>query len=151
MTLVVVHDDQRILLGLKKRGFGEGRWNGFGGKIESGERIEVAAQRELLEECNLTATTLKPRGMLTFTTEGSTDIVLVHIFVVVDFIGELQESEEMRPEWFDQTNIPYEHMWPDDRYWLPLVLAGKSVKGVFHFSSEGILLRHAVDALTPNS
>ena len=26
-----------VLLGLKKRGFGKGKWGGFGGKIEKGE------------------------------------------------------------------------------------------------------------------
>jgi len=28
-----IYDDQ-VLLGMKKRGFGEGKWNGFGGKLE---------------------------------------------------------------------------------------------------------------------
>ena len=42
-----------ILLGYKKRGFGAGMYNGFGGKVESGESIEAGAQRELLEECGL--------------------------------------------------------------------------------------------------
>ena len=34
-TLVLIRDSDRILLGLKKRGFGKGRWNGFGGKVET--------------------------------------------------------------------------------------------------------------------
>ena len=38
LTLVIpVDDDKRVLLGLKKRGFGEGYYNGFGGKVEPGE------------------------------------------------------------------------------------------------------------------
>ena len=44
-TLVFVLDESRILLGLKKRGFGCGRWNGFGGKVEAGETIAEAAKR----------------------------------------------------------------------------------------------------------
>ncbi|CAN0505072.1 unnamed protein product, partial [Ectocarpus sp. 12 AP-2014] len=36
-------DSKEILLGMKKRGFGEGKWNGFGGKVESGESVEEAA------------------------------------------------------------------------------------------------------------
>lgn len=27
-TLVIINDGERVLLGLKKRGFGQGRWNG---------------------------------------------------------------------------------------------------------------------------
>lgn len=37
----------RLLLGLKRRGFGEGYVNGFGGKVEPGEGIEEAAIREV--------------------------------------------------------------------------------------------------------
>ena len=44
-TLVLVIEGDRILLGLKKRGFGEGWWNGFGGKINHNETIEEAAKR----------------------------------------------------------------------------------------------------------
>jgi 8-oxo-dGTP diphosphatase/2-hydroxy-dATP diphosphatase len=43
--LVLVLKKSEILLGLKKRGFGEGKWNGFGGKIESGESVIQAAIR----------------------------------------------------------------------------------------------------------
>ena len=45
LTLVFVLDESQILLGLKKRGFGCGRWNGFGGKVENGETIVEAAKR----------------------------------------------------------------------------------------------------------
>ncbi|XP_057272763.1 oxidized purine nucleoside triphosphate hydrolase isoform X2 [Pezoporus wallicus] len=43
-TLVLVVQPQRVLLGLKKRGFGAGLWNGFGGKVQPGESIEEAAR-----------------------------------------------------------------------------------------------------------
>ena len=45
LTLAFVRDSCRILLGLKKRGFGEGRWNGFGGKVQKGESIKDGAKR----------------------------------------------------------------------------------------------------------
>jgi 8-oxo-dGTP pyrophosphatase MutT (NUDIX family) len=38
-------NDKQILLGLKKRGFGEGKWNGFGGKVHVGESIAKGAVR----------------------------------------------------------------------------------------------------------
>lgn len=44
-TLVLVLQSQRVLLGMKKRGFGAGRWNGFGGKVQDGETIEDGAKR----------------------------------------------------------------------------------------------------------
>lgn len=45
LTLVLVVQPGRVLLGMKKRGFGAGRWNGFGGKVQPGEAIEEAARR----------------------------------------------------------------------------------------------------------
>ena len=47
LTLLFVRSLDKILLGYKKNGFGEGRWNGFGGKVEIGETIEAAAKRYL--------------------------------------------------------------------------------------------------------
>ena len=46
-TNVFVFDtsNARILLGFKKRGLLEKKWNGFGGKVELGETIEEAAER----------------------------------------------------------------------------------------------------------
>lgn len=44
-TLVLVLQPPRVLLGMKKRGFGAGRWNGFGGKVQGGESIEDGAKR----------------------------------------------------------------------------------------------------------
>ena len=49
-TLCIIHQHPRVLLGMKKRGFGVGRWNGFGGKVQREETIEDAAKRELREE-----------------------------------------------------------------------------------------------------
>jgi 8-oxo-dGTP pyrophosphatase MutT (NUDIX family) len=52
LTLCIIHKDSKILLGMKKRGFGAGFWNGFGGKVKEGESIEEAAkgkQRKRLE------------------------------------------------------------------------------------------------------
>ena len=39
-----------VLLGLKKTGFGQGRWVGLGGHIEDGEKPAEAAAREVAEE-----------------------------------------------------------------------------------------------------
>jgi len=34
-TLVLLFNDRdEVLLGFKKRGFGQGKWNGFGGKVQ---------------------------------------------------------------------------------------------------------------------
>ena len=74
---------RRLLLGLKKTGFGAGNYNGYGGKIEKGETMINCAIRELEEESGskLSAEDLRSRGRLDFDmVEDKLDIE-VHIFV----------------------------------------------------------------------
>jgi ADP-ribose pyrophosphatase YjhB (NUDIX family) len=40
MTLCIIRDGDSVLLAEKKRGFGMGFWNGYGGKLEPGEASE---------------------------------------------------------------------------------------------------------------
>ena len=136
----------RILLGLKLRGFGEGKWNGFGGKLEAGESPWIAAKRELLEEAGIAATQLESRGQLLFSYEGSPKLMLVHLFMVDAFDGEPGEDDghddpEMRPEWFRRADIPYDSMWADDEIWLEQILDGASVSGAIHFASDSKTIR----------
>ncbi len=49
-TLLLLKHENRVLLGMKKRGFGMGKWNGFGGKVDPGETLLAAALREMQEE-----------------------------------------------------------------------------------------------------
>jgi len=143
-TLCVVLQGEKILLGRKKRGFGVGKWNGFGGKLAEGESIEGAARRELAEEAGIVANTLTPRGVLHFSFANGLSPLHMYIFLVADYQGEPQETEEMSPRWFTQSSIPYDEMWSDDIYWLPIVLKGTSVHGSFHFQDEAVLLSYDV-------
>jgi 8-oxo-dGTP pyrophosphatase MutT (NUDIX family) len=146
MTLCCVYDDSRILLGMKKRGFGKGRWNGFGGKVHEGETIEQAALRELKEEAGIIPLEIKKRGVLVFKfenngLEGNPDVE-VNVFSASKFKGEPMETEEMCPQWFLHREIPYATMWPDDIYWLPLMLSGKNFEGTFYFKDTNQIIRH---------
>ncbi|HBY09281.1 MAG TPA: hypothetical protein DEH22_16440, partial [Chloroflexi bacterium] len=56
-TLVLLlknHPVAEVLLGYKKIGFGQGKYTGFGGKVEPGETVAEAALRELTEETSVT-------------------------------------------------------------------------------------------------
>lgn len=132
-TLCIPIKNGKVLLGMKKRGFGAGRWNGFGGKVEPGETIEQAALRELMEESGITDGKLKRAGLLEFAFENDEKILQANIFRIVDFTGEPVETEEMRPQWFSFDEIPFSQMWSDDEHWFPFFLNERLFKGEFLF------------------
>lgn len=144
LTLCIVHQNNRVLLGMKKRGFGAGWWNGFGGKVLPGEEIEDAAKREALEEAGIVITDMEKMGILQFEFVDNPEILKVHIFKATKFTGEPVETEEMKPQWFQVSEIPYKTMWPDDVYWLPLLLENKKFTGRFLLGEGNRILEQAL-------
>jgi len=134
-----------ILLALKKQGFGEGKWNGIGGKVDAGETVEDAARREVAEEIGVQAGSLEKVAILTFyfIPPGSDPdwSQEVHVFLARSWRGEPEESEEMRPQWYAYGDVPYGDMWADDQRWLPRVLRGERINGVFTFSDAETIVR----------
>lgn len=142
-TLTLIHHDDRILLGMKKRGFGMGRWNGFGGKLEAGETVEEAAKREMLQESGITIKGMEKVATLDFEFHNKPgDIIEVNIFRVNDWHGDPVEGEEMKPAWYHVTEIPFKSMWPDDRYWMPLFLTKRKFSGKFLFGPNDSVLEY---------
>ncbi|VDP68274.1 unnamed protein product [Echinostoma caproni] len=146
-----------LLLGLKQRGFGQGRWNGFGGKVQSDDRSpKHAALRELQEESGLEVSMdqVEEVGRLWFTFDGKEECMEVHLFMCRDWKPSVAgntswpcHTEEMHPCWFpigqmapnrekpsclDLSRIPFKNMWPDDRIWLHRVLSNDQVLGWVH-------------------
>ena len=119
LTLCIIHKHPWVLLGMKKRGFGAGRWNGFGGKVQKGEAIEKAAKRELHEEAGIKVKKLEHMAVLDFAWQEKPEILEVHIFKGHGITGDPKESDEMKPQWFHRDVIPFHQMWPDDRHWFP--------------------------------
>jgi len=150
VTLVLPLRNGRILLGMKKRGFGEGKINGFGGKLSSkddsgepnyGESIEDGAVRELEGEVGIKAEVenLKKVGELSFSfphAEGKDWNQKVHVFTIKDWEGEPKESDEMTCDWYYIDELPVDKMWDADKDWMPMVLDGKKIRGKFEFGND---------------
>ena len=145
VTLLFLRREGEILLAMKKRGFGEGKWNGVGGKVESGESIVAGAIRECQEEICVMPEHPKLVGRLTFYDEADPDFCHdTHIFVATKWQGVPVETEEMRPRWFAETEIPYDRMWLDDRLWMPLLLQGKLFQGRNVVFNGKVLAHHDI-------
>ncbi|MBM4389213.1 MAG: 8-oxo-dGTP diphosphatase [Deltaproteobacteria bacterium] len=146
LTLCIIHQPPQVLLGMKKRGFGAGRWNGFGGKLLEGETIRDAVVREMREEIGVVPTNHEEVGIIDFRFQHKPGEVLeVHVFRATKFTGAPTESEEMRPQWFEERTIPYDEMWSDDRHWVPLFLSGKKFKGRFLFDETDNILEQELE------
>jgi mutator protein MutT len=144
-TLLLLRREDSVLLAMKKRGFGQGYWNGAGGKVQDGETIEQALVRECEEEINVTPTAYHKVAELDFTFPDGVADMYVHTFVCTKWKGEPSESEEMAPRWFKLAGVPFDSMWQDDPHWMPLVFAGKKVAGRFTFDGENRMLTYQVE------
>jgi len=149
LTLVLLRDKASgdVLLGMKKRGFGMGKWNGFGGKVQEGESVRECARRETKEECGLEVSDadLHSAGRLFFHFVDDPPTLEVHVFTADSFRGQIAESDEMRPRWFPKDQIPFDQMWKDDRLWFPLFFQNKLFKGDFTFQGHETILKYTLD------
>ncbi|MEM0154903.1 MAG: 8-oxo-dGTP diphosphatase [Methanothrix sp.] len=130
----------KVLLAMKKRGFGQGKLNGVGGKLQPGETVEEAMIRESKEEVGARPKDYYKVATLCFYFGGSNPKSefnqRVHVYIANEWDGEISESEEMKPEWFKIDSIPLDMMWDDDKYWLPYVLNGKFIDAHFLFGDS---------------
>jgi mutator protein MutT len=133
---VFLRRNDEILLAMKKRGFGEDRWNGIGGKIEPNETEEQALIRETQEEITVTPRKYNKIAVLDFAFPDGTVDMQGHVYFCDKWDGEPAETEEMAPQWFKIKDIPYDEMWQDDIVWLPQVLKGKKLTANFTFDHD---------------
>jgi 8-oxo-dGTP diphosphatase len=141
LCLIRRHNDggPEVLLGLKKSGFGVGKWVGLGGHIEPGEKPDAAAVREVAEESSLVVAADALQHMASiefrFPARPSWDQT-ADVFVTSVYQGEATESDEVAPRWFAEDALPLSLMWDDAKYWLPRVLAGEHVDVRIAFADD---------------
>ena len=150
-TLCFIERYGKILLGKKKRGFGTGRWNGFGGKLEAGEELLPSLLREAREEFGfeLDQKRKKKVGEIYFTVLDNKDWndIDVHVYYgTCD--SDPVETEELVPGWFDRDALPYDEMWIDDKYWLPLLLDGKKFVCRFTLTESNVLSTSSIEEVS---
>ena len=74
--------------------------------------------------CSVSISDLRPAGIFFYEFVDShlaRHVMEVHIFIA-EYTGPVQESEEIRPQWFRYDSMPFPDMWADNSYWMPKVL-----------------------------
>ncbi len=137
-TLLYIVKDNKVLLAEKKRGFGVGKINGVGGKIEPGESIEQGMIRETFEEINVKPINYEQRAVIHFSLfyKGEWAKEDTYVFVASDYQGIIQESEEMKPQWFNIDEIPFDKMFSGDKLWVGELLKGKHFEAFVDFDKD---------------
>jgi 8-oxo-dGTP diphosphatase len=109
-----------------------GKYNGLGGKLDSGEDIVSGMRREIREEAGIEAEELELRGTISWPGfgKGGQDW-FGFIFRVDRWSGTpLTGNHEGALEWMPLARLPELNMWESDRLWLPMVFERTS--RVFH-------------------
>ena len=137
-TLVFVFREDEVLLINKKTGLGKGKVNGPGGKVDPGETPEQAAIRECEEELRIRVSNLEYCGEHRF---QFVDGYSIHVWVyrTTVFEGEPEETREAEPLWTRIDRIPFDEMWEDDQYWIPMMIRGERFQARWIFDGDRML------------
>jgi 8-oxo-dGTP diphosphatase len=137
-TVCFVCREDKVLLQLRPSHLSwSGRWNGPGGKVDPGEAPQETIAREVAEETGL--------RILDPTRHGTLDLVfgqpeqsrlVVHLFRATRFAGRPRGTAGTL-RWFRRDRLPWELLWPDQRYWLGSVLDGGHLEGSCTFDAAG--------------
>ena len=152
LSLMLLKRGNKICLGIKKRGFGIGKLTEPGGKVEPNETYLEAAIRETSEEVGIQVREAREVGKIIYHElhyKGEPETDMTHVFLSEDFSGEPTKTDELEPKWYDVDALPFDKMWQDAQFWMPLVLENKEIEAYFHYNSDNTFDEYWVDEV-PN-
>lgn len=129
-----------VLLARKVAKIGAGKFNGYGGGRENDETLLACAVRETFDECGLR---IAPEGLAKVgeidfhnqKDDGSEYVVRVHFYLSTIHSGEPHDTTEMTdPRWYSVAALPLADMMPADALFVPQMLEGKRVRGMFRYA-----------------
>ena len=120
-TLCYIKKNQKTLMlhRIKKQNdIHEGKWNGLGGKFESGETPEECVIREVKEESGLEITNPKLHGIILFPNFDGIKDWFVFVFSSTQFNGEIIESDEGILKWINDELLFSLNLWEGDKIFM---------------------------------
>jgi 8-oxo-dGTP diphosphatase len=105
VVAAVVSRNQEVLVCQRRtNGAHPLKWEFPGGKVEAGESLAAALQRELMEELGITALDAEEITRYEFAYPGKTPILLV-FFSVTDYAGDMQNLVFEQVEWSPRAEL----------------------------------------------
>jgi 8-oxo-dGTP diphosphatase len=140
VTCFIVKDGNVLLQERPQGKLWGGILNGPGGKVELGESSERAVVREVQEETGLIVNAPQSRGTVVLNIPTPQTMILsVDIFVARNSSGQETEREGSLA-WYPVSELPFQRMWGDQKYWLPAVLDGYSVFARVEYKESSLKL-----------
>jgi len=122
----------------------QGKWNGLGGKLNTGETPEECAVREIFEESGLSVRNIYLKGILTFPAFSKDEDWYVFVYVAEDFEGELIDSPEGNLRWVDNVDLTRLNLWEGDPIFLPWLDQPGIFSGKFIYKDGGLVSHDVV-------
>ncbi len=137
--------EDEVVLGLRKKvsiGLGANLIAGIGGKVGDvagleDETDEEALVREFREEIGISISGFRKMGVIRFLYPAKPVWdQLVIAYTVDEWDGTPRETDVIKPQFFKIDDLPIDSMWPDNRYWVPRVLAGEQIEATFLYGED---------------
>ncbi|MAV65175.1 MAG: DNA mismatch repair protein MutT [Candidatus Marinimicrobia bacterium] len=145
-TLCYINDGFKTLMlhrTKKENDMHKGKWNGLGGKLESGESPEECVKREVFEESGLKISSPILRGIITFPEFDTQNDWLVFIYTTNKFKGKLIESDEGDLDWIPNQKINTLNLWEGDKIFMEWLQKEKFFSAKFIYK-KGVLKNYNV-------
>jgi hypothetical protein len=122
--------DKYVLMGSRRLYPWLGKFSGFGGNVEEGDRSPEERQVvELWEEAKIIAKAESLLKVAKFDVQvAGHKPKILHVYLLEKFSGGGEKTEEMHPKWFDIRKLP-DNMIDGDSLWVSRILKGETLIG----------------------
>lgn len=117
----------------KENDYHKNKWNGLGGKFNTGESPEECAAREIFEESGLIVKSLTMKGFITFPLFDGKEDWYVFLFTSDKFEGTLIDSPEGKLEWIPNDKLLELNLWEGDTVFIPWLFQKKFFCAKFNY------------------
>jgi 8-oxo-dGTP diphosphatase len=142
-TLCLIVKDDKVLMMLrnkKKQDVHLNKYNGLGGRVESGESKLDCVLREVYEEAGIILTNFHYVGKVTFKNFGyKIGKEIMYSYVAYDYLNEIGDCDEGELVWIHKDQVLDLPLWEGDQYFLMHIINNEPFKGYLHYDGDQVV------------